>query len=231
MTKFALITVMVVAMVCSTTAFVGVRVPVTPLSLSIRSQSLKMSATSVPMPRENSMTLSATTTAAAVPAEKNLLSFLKDKKLVKKIVPQMFMMFCILFNYTILRDTKDVLVVTAPGSGAEIIPFLKTYVQLPGAIAFAVLYGALSNRFSQKNVFYGIVGGFLAFFASFASVIYPARNMLHPNALADAITTGTTILLFSLFFLFFIFFIFLNTPRWSIVSNTYAHPQCYQYCL
>ena len=34
--------------------------------------------------------------------------------------------FCaVLFNYTILRDTKDVLVVTAPGSGAEIIPFLK----------------------------------------------------------------------------------------------------------
>ena len=31
----------------------------------------------------------------------------------------------VLFNYTILRDTKDVLVVTAPGSGAEIIPFLK----------------------------------------------------------------------------------------------------------
>ena len=189
MTKFALIFVLVVSMVCSTTAFVGVRVPVTPLSLSIRSHSLKMSATSVPMPRENSMTLSATT-AAAAPAEKNMLSFLKDKKLVKKIVPQMFMMFCILFNYTILRDTKDVLVVTAPGSGAEIIPFLKTYVQLPGAIAFAVLYGALSNRFSQKNVFYGIVGGFLAFFASFASVIYPARNLLHPNSLADAITTG-----------------------------------------
>jgi AAA family ATP:ADP antiporter len=46
----------------------------------------------------------------------------------------------ILFNYTILRDTKDVLVVTAPGSGAEIIPFLKTWVNLPMAIGFTVLY-------------------------------------------------------------------------------------------
>jgi ATP:ADP antiporter, AAA family len=27
------------------------------------------------------------------------------------------MFFCMLFNYTILRDTKDVLVVTAPQSG------------------------------------------------------------------------------------------------------------------
>ena len=34
------------------------------------------------------------------------------------------------------------LVVTAPKSGAEIIPFLKTYVNLPGAIAFTVLYGS-----------------------------------------------------------------------------------------
>ena len=46
---------------------------------------------------------------------------------VSQVVPLGFMFFCILFNYTILRDTKDVLVVTAPGSGAEIIPFLKTW--------------------------------------------------------------------------------------------------------
>lgn len=35
---------------------------------------------------------------------------------------------------------QDVLVVTAPGSGAEIIPFLKTYLNLPLAIGFTVLY-------------------------------------------------------------------------------------------
>lgn len=63
----------------------------------------------------------------------------------KKIVPLGFMLFCILFNYTILRDTKDVLVVTAPGSGAEIIPFLKTWVNLPLAIAFTVLYAKVRS--------------------------------------------------------------------------------------
>lgn len=46
-------------------------------------------------------------------------------KTLKKLLPLGSMLFCILFNYTILRDTKDVLVVTAPNSGAEIIPFLK----------------------------------------------------------------------------------------------------------
>ena len=52
----------------------------------------------------------------------------------KKLVPLALMFFCILFNYTILRDTKDVLMVTAPKSGAEVIPFIKTYVNLPAAI-------------------------------------------------------------------------------------------------
>lgn len=49
------------------------------------------------------------------------------------------MFFCILFNYTILRDTKDVLMVTAPKSGAEVIPFIKTYVNLPAAIVSHLL--------------------------------------------------------------------------------------------
>ncbi len=39
---------------------------------------------------------------------------------------------------------QDVLVVTAPGSGAEIIPFLKTWVNLPAAIGFTVLYAKAS---------------------------------------------------------------------------------------
>ena len=100
------------------------------------------------------------------------------------------MFFCILFNYTILRDTKDVLVVTAEGSGAEIIPFLKTYVQLPASIAFTVIYAKLSNNFSQKNVFRGIVATFLTFFGSFAALIYPNRAALHPVAFANSLTSA-----------------------------------------
>ena len=52
----------------------------------------------------------------------------------KKLIPLALMFFCILFNYTILRDTKDVLVVTARGSGAEVIPFIKTYLMLPSGV-------------------------------------------------------------------------------------------------
>ena len=47
---------------------------------------------------------------------------------------------------------QDVLVVTAPGSGAEVIPFLKTYVNLPMAIGFTVLYAkvTLSSLYSAS---------------------------------------------------------------------------------
>lgn len=41
---------------------------------------------------------------------------------------------------------QDVLVVTAPGSGAEVIPFLKTWVNLPMAIGFTVLYAKVRRR-------------------------------------------------------------------------------------
>ena len=50
---------------------------------------------------------------------------------MKKLLPLGVMFFCILFSYTILRDTKDVLVVTAPGGSAEVIPFLKTWATPP----------------------------------------------------------------------------------------------------
>jgi ATP/ADP translocase len=112
----------------------------------------------------------------STPVKENV-PFYKDKKIIKKILPQTLMMFFILFNYTILRDTKDVLVVTAPKSGAEIIPFLKTYVQLPAAIGFTFIYSLLSNKMSQAKVFRLIIASFLAFFGSFATLIYPNRGM------------------------------------------------------
>lgn len=102
-----------------------------------------------------------------------------------QVIPLGFMFFCILFNYTILRDTKDVLVVTAPGSGAEIIPFLKTWVNLPMAIGFMFLYGQLANMMSTQALFYTVIFPFIAFFGAFAFVIYPLRDVIHPNSFCD----------------------------------------------
>lgn len=77
---------------------------------------------------------SSSTTAGKKGVLSRIASIVPPKAERQKLGPLALMFFCILFNYTILRDTKDVLMVTAPKSGAEVIPFLKTYVNLPAAI-------------------------------------------------------------------------------------------------
>ena len=84
-------------------------------------------------------------------------SMIPPKNERKKLIPLGLIFFCNLFVYTILRDTKDVLMVTAPGSGAEVIPFLKTYVNLPAAIGFTVLYSKLCNKMEQKVNFFFVL--------------------------------------------------------------------------
>ncbi|KAJ8445583.1 hypothetical protein Cgig2_012471 [Carnegiea gigantea] len=104
---------------------------------------------------------------------------------IKKIIPLGLMFFCILFNYTILRDTKDVLVVTAKGSSAEIIPFLKTWVNLPMAVGFMVLYTKLADVLPRKTLFYSVILPFIGFFGAFGFLLYPMSHYFHPTALAD----------------------------------------------
>lgn len=104
---------------------------------------------------------------------------------LKKLIPMVVLFFLILFNYTILRDTKDTLIVTAAGSGAETIPFLKFWGVLPMAILFMLGYAKLSNKLSKPALFYTTVSIFLGFFALFAFVLYPAREFLHPHAFCD----------------------------------------------
>jgi len=104
---------------------------------------------------------------------------------LKKLLPMFFLFFFINFNYTILRDTKDSLIVTAPGSGAEAIPFLKVWGVLPIAVLFMIVYAKLSNILSKQKLFYTTISSFIAFFAIFALVLYPARDVLHPTDAAD----------------------------------------------
>lgn len=104
---------------------------------------------------------------------------------LKKVLPMFLMFFCISFNYTILRDTKDTLLVTAPGSGAEAIPFVKVWLVVPCAILFMLIYAKLSNVLSKQKLFYTVITPFLIFFALFATVLYPSRDFLHPTDAAD----------------------------------------------
>ncbi len=97
----------------------------------------------------------------------------------KKVLPLAIILFSVLFNYTILRDIKDSLVVTAPGSGAESISFLKLWGTLPFAILFMTLYGKLGSVMSRPKLFYTVMGIFVVFFAVFAYVLFPLKDVLH----------------------------------------------------
>ena len=88
-------------------------------------------------------------------------------------------MFCMIMNYTFLRNMKDVLVVNAAGAG--MITFLKTYCVTPMAIVFFILFVKLSNIFSRENLFYVIIVPFLIYFLAFAFIIQPNFELLHPS--------------------------------------------------
>lgn len=100
---------------------------------------------------------------------------------LKKFLPMALIMLCILFNYTILRNTKDSLIATAAGAGVEAIPYLKSIFVTTSAILFVMLYSKLTNIFSSERLFYVLVSSFLAFFALFSFVMYPNLDVLHPD--------------------------------------------------
>ncbi len=105
----------------------------------------------------------------------------------RMVLPMFLMLLCICFNYSVLRNMKDALVVTAKSSGAEVIPFIKVWAMLPMAVLLTLLYTKLASRYSQENVFYMIISGFLVFFALFVFVLYPNQDALHPHETAEAL--------------------------------------------
>jgi len=104
---------------------------------------------------------------------------------IKKFVPLFVLYALICFNYSLLKAAKDALVITAPGSGAVTIPFIKIWAIFPMALLVTFLFTHLFNKYSLEKLFYIMVGSFLLFFVFFATVLYPLRNVIHPHAMAD----------------------------------------------
>ena len=95
---------------------------------------------------------------------------------LKKLLPMLLILFLICFNYSILRNVKDTVVITASNSGAEVIPFIKVWVLLPMAFILTWVYAILSSRMSRSRVFTIIVAGFIGYFLLFAFVLYPLET-------------------------------------------------------
>ncbi len=108
---------------------------------------------------------------------------------LKKLLPMFLMLFFVCFNYTVLRNLKDTIVITAKDSGAEVIPFIKVWVMLPAAVIATMIFTYLTNRLKRSTVFYIVIGSFISYYCLFAFVIYPMHEQLSADRLANFLET------------------------------------------
>jgi AAA family ATP:ADP antiporter len=102
-----------------------------------------------------------------------------------KFLPMLVIYSLIVFNYSLLKTTKDALIVTAEHSGAATISFIKVWAILPMALLSTFIFTRLANKYPKAKVFTIMMTGFLSFFFVFAFILYPNQDLLHPHAFAD----------------------------------------------
>ena len=107
------------------------------------------------------------------------------RKEAKKVLSMLLLMGLLCMCYSILRNLKDIVTLTAKGSGAEVIPFIKVWGILPGAIGATWLYTKLRSRFNREHVFYLLIGGFVSYFLLYAFVIFPNSDFFNLNQFGD----------------------------------------------
>ena len=82
-----------------------------------------------------------------------------------KFLPMCAMIFLTIFAYSLLRAFKDTIIVQAPGAGALLLPFLKTYAVFPSSLLAAIGYMRLRKNVDAGRAYYVCVSLFIAFFA------------------------------------------------------------------
>jgi ATP:ADP antiporter, AAA family len=102
---------------------------------------------------------------------------------LKKFLPMMLIIFLVGFNYSVLRNLKDSLIIPIKDAGAEIIAPIKIFGMLPGAFLITWIFSKFCNRFSHKKAFHLMISLFLAYFIIFITILYPAREALQLDSL------------------------------------------------
>ncbi len=86
----------------------------------------------------------------------------------------MFAIVCFLnVSYTLLRSSRNALVVADLGGGAGSIPWFELCGTMPGAFLMTLILTFLLNRYPIQRVFLIVLSFFLTFFLTFVMGIYP----------------------------------------------------------
>lgn len=96
--------------------------------------------------------------------------------ILKKVLPTSLMFLITIFVYSVLRGTKDTLLI--PVLGAEVISTVKLFGVFPSAIIFILIYSKIANILSRENLYYSITSFFIGYFAIYAFILYPNRELL-----------------------------------------------------
>jgi AAA family ATP:ADP antiporter len=106
---------------------------------------------------------------------------------LKCFLPLFYIKFAVSCMYCILSATKETVIMTTKGSGAEVIPVLKGGLVILAAFLAMLIYSKLSNLLSRNKLFYVIITPFLAFFLLYGWVLFPNQALLAPDVSADKI--------------------------------------------
>merc|ERR1711916_115394 len=94
---------------------------------------------------------------------------------LKKFLPMFSIFFCISFIYSMLRNTKNIFVMSKAAS--ESMSLVKILGVLPAAFIFTAIYDNLVGRMKRDKVFNLVVVFFLSFFAFFLICASPKSRV------------------------------------------------------
>lgn len=156
---------------------------------------------------------------------------------LKKFIALFLMSFLFTFIYTILRSTKDALIMTVDGGGgAKALPFLTVISILP-TIIFALLYAKLSSYLNRIQIYLISICIFLVFFLLFIFILYPNKEFLHSydnTLLLNFLPTGLSGLAFSIKYWSYTLFYFaeelwasfaISVLFWGLANNINTLPE------
>lgn len=112
-----------------------------------------------------------------------------DRGELKKVLSMFSLLFLLCCCYSVLRNLKDTTILSAEGSGAEILPFIKVWGVLPGVFLGTWIYTSLCNFFTREKVVYIIMTGFLTYFLLFAFFLYPNKDFFYLRSLGEVMNS------------------------------------------